>query len=180
MLPTLSTYSHNKNFITQEVNKEIQRCLPPDENWFSFCSFDVSRLQCEQLTLKNGKTLFTLLKEPLIKLGLKIYPEVIHPRYYKKDDWLDWHSDYSHLPKYNEDLVYECILVLKNTSDSVTKFKINVNGGVNGGVNDGESEESVYTNENDLLIVCRHGITHCVTKVTEGERLTLKFTCIKL
>ncbi len=85
---------------------------------------------------------------------------------------MDWHSDYSHLPKYNDDLVYECILVLKNTSDSVTKFKIDINGG--------EQEESVYTNKNDLLIVCRHGITHCVTKVTKGERLTLKFSCIKL
>ncbi len=172
MLPSLSTYSHNKNFISEEVTKEIVNLLPPVKNWFPFCSSDVSRLQCEQLTLKNGKRLFTILKEPLMNIGLKIYPEVIHPRLYKKDDWMDWHSDYSHLPKYNDDLVYECILVLKNTSDSITKFKINVNGG--------ESEEDIYTKENDLLIVCRHGITHCVTKVTEGERLTLKFSCIKI
>ena len=178
MLPNLNTYLHLQNFITSSSCSEIIKLLPPEEDWFPFSTNDVSRLQSQNLTPKGNNfassKVFQILKEELGKIGLKMKDEIIHPRLYRKDDWMDWHSDYSHLPfSTTDELVYECILVLKNTSNSVTKFKINDNNKI-------KKEESVYTNENDLLIVCRHGITHCVTKVTEGERLTLKFTCVKL
>jgi hypothetical protein len=177
MLPNLNTYSHLQNFITSSSCSKVIKLLPSEEDWFLFSTNDVSRLQSQNLTTKsnNFAKIFEIIKEELSKIGLKMKEEIIHPRLYRKNDWMDWHSDYSHLSFSSEDeLVYECILVLKNTSDSVTKFKINNK------QNENEIEESVYTNATDLLIVCRHGITHCVTKVTEGERLTLKFTCVKL
>jgi hypothetical protein len=167
MLPNLTTYLHLPNFLTFTQIEEIKALLPSEENWYPFSTNELSRLQSQNLTTKSNN--FASLKEELVKIGLKMKEEIIHPRLYRKDDWMDWHSDYSHLPfSQTDELVYECILVLKNTSDSVTKFK------------SGEKEESVYTDPTDLLIVCRHGITHCVTKITEGERLTLKFTCVKL
>lgn len=179
MLPNLTTYLHLQNFLTTVQIEEIIALLPTEENWYPFSTNELSRLQSQNLTTKSNNfaslKVFQILKEELGKIGLKMKEEIAYPRLYRKDDWMDWHSDYSHIPfSQTDELVYECILVLKNTSDSVTKFKINNN------QSEKEIEESIYTNPSDLLVVCRHGITHCVTKITEGERLTIKFTCVAI
>lgn len=169
MLPDRNSYSLFENFISPSINENINNILSLNTvEWFPFSTNKLSRFETRKFNSKFCKPLFTLLNEQLCKLGLKIHPDVIHPRLFKKNDWIDWHSDFSHLP-ISDIIEYECILVLKNTSDSLTKFKTDTN-----------CEESVATKENDLLIVCRHGIEHCVTKVTQGERLTLKFTAIEI
>jgi len=179
MLPNLTTYLHLQNFLTFTQVEEIIELLPSEENWYPFSSNELSRLQTHNLTMRIKSLpqakIFEIVKEELSKIGLKMKDEIIYPRLYRKDDWMDWHSDYSHIPfSQTDELVYECILVLKNTSDSVTKFKINNN------QSEKKIEESIYTNPSDFLVVCRHGITHCVTKITEGERLTIKFTCVAI
>ncbi len=156
-------------FITSSQINEILLECPPLDEWFPFITKNVSRLQCRHVTLKTDPTIFSILNQCLSNIGLKLKDNMIHPRLYKQNDWMDWHVDYDHLP-FNEsdEFEYECILVLQNTSDSVTKFK-----------KEESKEEEYASKDGDLLIVCRHGISHCVTPITTGERYTLKFTAIK-
>ncbi len=80
-------------------------------------------------------------------------------RRYTKGHYIDWHIDYEHeLPK--ETIEYECILTLKNTTDSITETE----------------SKKMKTIPGSLMIVCHKGQRHRVTKVTnDGERIILRF-----
>jgi hypothetical protein len=62
-----------------------------------------------------------------------------------------------------DQLQYECVITLTNTSDSLTLFdKILYN-------------DEIYTKPNSILIVRARGIRHMVTKTIKGSRTILKF-----
>jgi len=91
----------------------------------------------------------------------------IEYRKYVIGSYMDWHSDMKMLP---DQLQYECVITLTNTSDSKTI------------VNNwfGLSKKSIITEPNSILIVRANGVKHCVTKITKGERSILKLAfCTK-
>jgi hypothetical protein len=168
-LPSRYEYSVFQPFITFSQIESIKSLLPPKEQWFHFRTGDVTRFQCRNLTPKIDSELFTIMNQLLASANLKLSKEIIHPRLFKASDYMRWHSDYDHLPFVEGKLEYECILVLHNTSDSVTSFKVDKN--------DDTVVEQYHSKDGDMLIVCRNGITHRVDSPTYGERLTLKFSC---
>ena len=149
--------------IKEKINN-IQRNV----DWFKMTndsSLKVSRSQTRPLYKRNSihSELFKIIESSLEIINLKLIFDQISPRKYEIGDFMEWHSDYSSYPISNT-LEYECILVLENTSDSITQFKVE------------DRIEDYVSKEGDLLILCRQGIEHQVTKVTKGNRLTLKFT----
>ena len=167
-LPSRQQYSVFPSFITSTQIQLIKQMLPPEEELFPFKTEVVSRLQSRQLSLKKDSDVIKLINELLKNIGLQLSSNTIQPRIFRQGDFMDWHSDYDHLPINNDKLEYECVLILHNTSDSVTKFRLDTD------------TEKYHSVEGDLLIVCRNGIIHKVESPKVGERLTLKFTCISI
>jgi hypothetical protein len=151
----------------------------------SFLS-DTQCLQLHQMIESNHKTPFvtplvsrnnikllpqdhslvkSMLEAACQQFGLQMYNDCLSFRQYGVGDYMDWHVDYE--GSYNGQYeVYEGIVTIVNTSDSRTEFET-----------DGEivSYQSV---PGDLLMVCRDGVRHRVTNVTQGERITVKCSLV--
>ena len=84
----------------------------------------------------------------------------IEYRKYSKGSYMNWHRDTIMLP---DQLQYECVITLTNTSDSKTLFKKN------------SRIVSISSEPNSLIIVRAMGIPHMVTKTNKGQRTILKF-----
>ena len=84
----------------------------------------------------------------------------IEYRKYQKGAYMKWHRDTKML---KNQLQYECVITLTNTSDSLTLLdKILYN-------------DKISTEPNSILIVRARGIRHMVTKTINGNRTILKF-----
>jgi len=117
----------------------------------SFCK---SNLIHENI-LKLLPKLCTLLKDDTITLA----ENYTSYRRYTNGHFIDWHIDYEH-ELLKETIEYECILTLKNTTNSITET----------------TTRKFITIPGSLMIVCHKGQKHRVTKVTNnGERIILRF-----
>jgi len=83
----------------------------------------------------------------------------IEYRKYTKGSHMGWHRDTQMLP---DQLQYECVITLSNTSDSKTLFKKN------------NRIEEISSEPNSVIVVRAKGILHMVTKTNKGERTILK------
>jgi hypothetical protein len=84
----------------------------------------------------------------------------IEYRKYQKGAYMKWHRDTKML---KDQLQYECVITLTNTSDSLTLLdKIFY-------------WDKISTEPNSILIVRARGIRHMVTKTINGSRTILKF-----
>jgi hypothetical protein len=83
----------------------------------------------------------------------------IEYRKYVIGSYMDWHKDTQMLP---DQLQYECVITLTNTSDSLTLLEYDT------GI------KKLITKPNSLLLVRANGINHKVTPLTKGERTILK------
>jgi hypothetical protein len=72
---------------------------------------------------------------------------------------MNWHTDRQMLP---DQCQYECVITLRNTSDSETLVK------------QGTRNKHIKTEPNSLLLVQAKGVSHCVTPITKGSRSILK------
>jgi hypothetical protein len=80
-------------------------------------------------------------------------------RTYETGSYMDWHNDTQMLP---DQLQYECVVTLTNTSDSETLLEYP------------KTIKTLQTKPNSLLIVRANGIRHKVTPVQTGVRTILK------
>lgn len=80
-------------------------------------------------------------------------------RTYEVGSYMDWHNDTQMLP---DQLQYECVVTLTNTSDSETQLEYP------------KTIKTLETKPNSLLIVRANGIRHKVTPVKTGKRTILK------
>jgi hypothetical protein len=72
---------------------------------------------------------------------------------------MDWHTDTIML---NNQLQYECVITISNTSDSETLLDKKI------------YTSHIETEPNSLLIVRANGVRHKVTELTKGERTIIK------
>ena len=77
-------------------------------------------------------------------------------RTYGPGSSMHWHKDQPMLP---DQLQYECVITLRNTSDSKTLL---------------ENKKGIKTEPNSLLVVRANGINHSVSPTTKGSRSILK------
>ncbi len=73
-----------------------------------------------------------------------------------------WHRDVQML---SNQLQYECVITLENTSDSKTIMKNLF----------GLFTKEISTEPNSLIVVRAKGVEHCVTTTRQGKRTILKF-----
>jgi len=83
----------------------------------------------------------------------------IEYRKYVIGSYMDWHKDTQMLPN---QLQYECVITLENTSDSNTLLEYN------------SGIKTLTTNPNSLLVVRANGISHKVTQLQSGFRTIFK------
>jgi hypothetical protein len=86
----------------------------------------------------------------------------IEYRKYKIGSNMHWHRDTQMLP---DQLQYECVITMENTSDSKTEMKKWF----------GLFSCGISTEPNSILIVRAKGVEHRVTTTTQGNRTILKF-----
>jgi hypothetical protein len=75
---------------------------------------------------------------------------------------MNWHTDRQMIP---DQCQYECVITLRNTSDSETLVKQNSKDNRN---------KHIKTEPNSLFVVQAKGVSHCVTPITKGSRSILK------
>jgi hypothetical protein len=80
-------------------------------------------------------------------------------RVYGVGSSMNWHTDRQMLPDQRQ---YECVITLRNTSDSETLVK------------QGTRNTHIKTEPNSLFVVQAKGVSHCVTPLTKGSRSILK------
>jgi hypothetical protein len=80
-------------------------------------------------------------------------------RIYGPGSSMNWHTDRQMLP---DQCQYECVITLRNTSDSETLVK------------QGSRNKHIKTEPNSLFVVQANGVSHCVTPVKKGSRSILK------
>jgi len=83
----------------------------------------------------------------------------IEYRVYGPGSSMNWHTDRQMLP---HQLQYECVITLKNTSDSETLLKL------------GRKIQPLRPEPNSLFVVRAKGIQHSVSPLTKGSRSILK------
>lgn len=83
----------------------------------------------------------------------------IEYRKYVIGSYMDWHKDTQMLPN---QLQYECVITLENTSDSHTLLAYN------------SGIKNIATNPNSLLVVRANGVSHKVTQLQSGFRTIFK------
>lgn len=157
-----------------------------EENIFSPEKFNKIARLCEKIhdrsmTLDpkaSGRLMYTLKpSDPLVKLvnvpdfikkirdltgnqKLVSCPQIpVEYRKYVVGSYMNWHKDTIML---NDQLQYECVITITNTSDSETLM------------DKGLYTSSIETKPNSLLIVRAQGVMHKVTKLTQGERTIIK------
>ena len=84
----------------------------------------------------------------------------IEYRRYPLGTGMHWHSDNKMFPDQRQ---YECVIVVENTSDSVTVVEQRL------------YQYRIATEANSLFLVQAQGVKHMVTPVTRGTRSILKF-----
>ena len=107
-----------------------------------------------------NETLITKVRKIVGNTNLK--PCLAIPIEYRKyiiGSYMDWHKDSQML---QDQLQYECVITLTNSSDSLTLLEYNT------GI------KKLITKPNSLLVVRANGINHKVTPLTKGERTILK------
>jgi hypothetical protein len=167
-LPDRYEASVMTNCISPDEIKRLLDLLPLRDQWYLFKTDTVSRTQSRTLSPKEDPETLTFINQALARVGLEIDNPVLHPRLYQQGDFMDWHSDYDHLPFDICRHQYECTLVLFNSSDSVTCFKDHITGQI----------DSYSSHAGELLVVRRHGIRHSVSPITnEGHRMMIKISC---
>lgn len=165
MLPDKFGFSHLKSFFSQEDVNLLINNLPKEDDWFQLHLIDSSRKQSNVIKESPSQTsTFKLIRSKLETINLALTTPMFTMRIYSVGDYVDWHVDYKNNPQDH----LECIIVLKNTSDQKTLFKI-----------DNEIMDC-YTEAGDVLLVCHSGVEHSVTSPTFGERVTIKVTCHKI
>lgn len=170
-LPDRDEASVMKEVLSREEVAELLSLLPPRETWYSFETTTVSRSQSRSLSACDDPKVINIINTAFAPIGLTIEKPLLHPRLYRQGDFMDWHSDYDHLPFTGNEELYECTLVLMNTSDSVTRFKHKKTLEVS----------SYFSNPGDVLVVRRHGISHSVSEITNGgERMMIKISCSRI
>lgn len=157
-----------------------------EENIFSPEKFNKLRQLCEKIdesymTLDpkaSGRLMYTLKqRDPLVKLvnspdfiqsvrdltgnqNLSPCPQIpVEYRKYVVGSYMDWHRDTQML---NDQLQYECVITVANTSDSETLFDKKI------------YTSRIETEPNSVIIVRANGVMHKVTKLTRGERSIIK------
>ena len=173
-LNTIKQLFENNNPNLKWFKMKNYSSISLDKNLGLTNKFLLCRSQTEVIR-KNNKAysqLFEIIENALSKYNLKLLFDRIGTRKYEIGDFMGWHSDFDlELSETkNTVLEYECVLVLENTSDSMTQFKVEDSS------TDKVTIESYVSKEKDVLILCRRGIKHQVTPLTKGSRLTLKFT----
>jgi len=83
-------------------------------------------------------------------------------RIYGPGSSMNWHTDRQMLPDQRQ---YECVITLRNTSDSETLVKQGTRNNRN---------KHIKTEPNSLFLVQAEGVNHCVTPLTKGSRSILK------
>jgi hypothetical protein len=89
----------------------------------------------------------------------------IEYRIYGPGSSMDWHIDRQMLP---DQCQYECVITLRNTSNSETLVKQGSKG------SKGSRNKHIQTEPNSLFVVQAMGVNHCVTPLTKGSRSILK------
>jgi len=93
---------------------------------------------------------------------LEPYDKVpVEYRVYGPGASMGWHTDRQLLPDQRQ---YECVITLRNTSDSETLMKQGTR----------KQNKHIKTEPNSLFVVQAKGVTHCVTPLTKGSRSILK------
>ena len=82
-------------------------------------------------------------------------------RIYERGASMNWHTDRQLLPDQRQ---YECVITLRNTSDSETLVKQGTR----------KRAKHIKTEPNSLFVVQAKGVNHCVTPLTKGSRSILK------
>ena len=104
-----------------------------------------------------------------IRIGnYTVYPGVPpeHRVYYTGSHGMDWHRDQRVLPAGSD--YYECVLTLRNDSDSVFEYKDRW----------GLFTHTIQPTANTLVMLRPEGVKHRVTPVTTGNREILKFVVV--
>ena len=95
---------------------------------------------------------------------LEPYDQVpVEYRVYGPGASMNWHTDRQMVPNQRQ---YECVITLRNTSDSETLVKQNSSSR--------SRSRHLRTEPNSLFVVQAKGVTHCVTPLTKGSRSILK------
>ena len=158
---------YEKNvFSKSKFNKILSRCNSISENELYIDSKASGRLMYEFSNddpihkLLYNKTFINKIRS--ITGNPKLTPCLEVPmeyRKYYKGSYMNWHRDTQMLP---DQLQYECVITLTNTSDSKTLFK------------QMNHIKKVSSEPNSIIIVRAKGIPHMVTKTNNGERTILK------
>ncbi len=158
---------YEENIFSPEKFKKIkQLCQKIDEGAMTLDPKASGRLM---YTLKENAPLVKLLNTPEFIQRVRDLagnqklipcPEIpVEYRKYVVGSYMNWHRDTKML---NEQLQYECVITVTNTSDSETLFDKNI------------YTTKIETAPNSLIIVRANGVMHKVTKLTQGERTIIK------
>jgi len=156
-------------FSAETILKLLPSSSRENSDFFPFETFDTKRMQTMPVKTSKHPQLYESIQEILHLTPLShftLQENSVHPRKYVQDSYIDWHVDYEHSPDTPHEM-WEGVLVLTNTSDSVTEF-----------CNDDGTTFSIRTSPGDLILIKRKGIKHRVTRITNGgERMICKVTC---
>jgi hypothetical protein len=157
-----------------------------EEDVYPSKEFNEIKRMCEQIIDKklyldpkaSGRLMYTFSKkDPIIsKINSCLFTEKVRtltgnyklvfcpdiPVEYRKyvvGSYMDWHTDTIML---NNQLQYECVITISNTSDSETLLDKKI------------YTSHIETEPNSLLIVRANGVRHKVTELTKGERTIIK------
>jgi Rps23 Pro-64 3,4-dihydroxylase Tpa1-like proline 4-hydroxylase len=178
-------YKHTKNLIRKKL-VDMDKNMIYEKNVFSKRDFNKILSRCESISdnelyldpKASGRLMYEFNNnDPIHKLlynktfinkirsitgNPKLTPCLEVPmefRKYSKGSYMNWHRDVQML---SDQLQYECVITLTNTSDSKTLFK------------QSNHTKNVSSKPNSVIIVRANGIPHMVTKTNNGERTILK------
>jgi hypothetical protein len=178
-------YKHTKN-LTRKKRVDMDKNMIYEKKVFSKTDFNKILSRCESISENelyldpkaSGRLMYEFSNnDPLHKLlynktfinkirritgNPKLTPCLEVPmefRKYSKGSYMNWHRDVQMLP---DQLQYECVITLTNTSDSKTVFK------------QPNHTKKLSSEPNSVIIVRANGIPHMVTKTNNGERTILK------
>jgi hypothetical protein len=152
----------------RSIRKGCER-IPPDamqpdpesaaKNRLTYYFKDTDPLVSQIYNTNLVQTMRTLVGNP--RLGPCPHVPVEY-RIYSPGSSMDWHIDRQMLP---DQCQYECVITLRNTSDSETLVKQGTRAHRN---------KHLQTEPNSLFVVQANGVNHCVTPITKGSRSILK------
>lgn len=154
------------NFFSQ---KDFNKILQSVSNTQTKYDDRISSRSTKCLSFDKYKKLYDLIykNSDFIKISKKMminipqYPDypIEYRKYETGSEGMDWHSD---VPMFSTQSM-ECVLTLKNTSDSHFYWK------------DNDIIKKISTKPNTLVIVLSNSVKHMVSKLNFGERFILKF-----